>query len=253
LVATPKVSAFPWERLPRLSRDQARTESLIASWLGAAIAAAAGPSTLSRLVKLLRIDAPPDADAAITARVTPPSPDFDPYAAHCIVKLPAGAGAGARAQAGAGSGAASGAGSGAASGAGSGAGSGAELVVRGSSTGVIALANKILGGPAELAAPRPVNVVEQSIWCLVVATALEDLGVSGIVWPASSGNRTKSPTRSSSPTLAGATARSTTAAQRGGGLGAQSGGGLGAQSDGGLGAQMDGGLGAQCVSGLGGR
>ena len=148
---------FRVERLPRLSREQALAESVIARWLGAV------PSTAARLAKLLRVDA-----SSITARVVTPSADFDPYAATCIVKV-----------------------------------GDAEVIARGSSAGVVALANRILGGPAELAAPRPLNVVEQSIWCLVVATALEDLGVSGIAWPASSGNRTKTATGSSTTTRIG--------------------------------------------------
>lgn len=54
---------------------------------------------------------------------------------------------------------------------------------RGSSLGVRRIAQRVLGGPAELAAPRPLGVVEKSLWSLVVATALEDLGIAGEVWP----------------------------------------------------------------------
>ncbi|HEY5948702.1 MAG TPA: FliM/FliN family flagellar motor switch protein [Kofleriaceae bacterium] len=73
---------------------------------------------------------------------------FDPFAAHCEVRV-----------------------------------GGAVIDVRGSSTGVRAIAQRLLGGPNELAAPRPLGVVERSLFTLVVATALEDLGVAGEVWP----------------------------------------------------------------------
>src|SRR5262245_24554446 len=62
-------------------------------------------------------------------------------------------------------------------------GGAAATAVRGSSLGVRAIAQRLLGGPAELAAARPLGVVEKSIFTLVVATALEDLGVVGEVWP----------------------------------------------------------------------
>lgn len=60
---------------------------------------------------------------------------------------------------------------------------GAAFEVRGSSRAVRAIAQRLLGGPPELAASRPLGLVEQSLWSLVVATALEDLGVAGEVWP----------------------------------------------------------------------
>ena len=60
---------------------------------------------------------------------------------------------------------------------------GAVFEVRGASAGVRAIAQRILGGPEELAAPRPLTVVERSIWAFVVATALEDFGVPGDVSP----------------------------------------------------------------------
>jgi flagellar motor switch/type III secretory pathway protein FliN len=60
---------------------------------------------------------------------------------------------------------------------------GAAIEVRGSSMAVRTIAQRLVGGPAELAAPRPLGVVEKSIFALVVATALEDLGVAGEVWP----------------------------------------------------------------------
>ena len=42
---------------------------------------------------------------------------------------------------------------------------------------VRALAQRVLGGPAELAAPRPLTLQEQAMWALAVSTALDDLGV----------------------------------------------------------------------------
>lgn len=84
----------------------------------------------------------------VRAQVGGSSEDIDPHAAACTVRV-----------------------------------AGAEVGVFGSSAGVRAIAQRLLGGPEELAAPRPLGVVEQSIWSLVVATALEDLGVAGQVWP----------------------------------------------------------------------
>ena len=57
-----------------------------------------------------------------------------------------------------------------------------------------ALAQRLLGGPSELDAPRPLTQVEQSLWALVVATAVEDTGVAGEVWP---GSRRAAPPSSS--------------------------------------------------------
>ncbi len=39
------------------------------------------------------------------------------------------------------------------------------------------LAQRVLGGPPELDAPRPLTLQEQAVWALVVSTALDDLGV----------------------------------------------------------------------------
>ncbi|HEY0195930.1 MAG TPA: hypothetical protein VGC42_32690, partial [Kofleriaceae bacterium] len=60
---------------------------------------------------------------------------------------------------------------------------GMSIVVAGSARPVRALAQRLLGGPAELEAPRPLTVVEQAIWALAVAAALADLGVAGEAWP----------------------------------------------------------------------
>ncbi|NVB80228.1 MAG: hypothetical protein HOV81_17675, partial [Kofleriaceae bacterium] len=55
--------------------------------------------------------------------------------------------------------------------------------VRGGSLAVRRIAQRLVAGVDELAAPRPLSLVEESLWSLVVATALEDLGVPGEVWP----------------------------------------------------------------------
>lgn len=140
MATPPNFSAFPWDRVPRVSKADARVQSIVARWV------AARPST-SRLAALLGTN-------ELRARVVSPSLDFDPHAARCIVRV-----------------------------------AGADIEVRGSSVAVRAIANKVLGGPAELAAPRPLNVVEESIWCLVVATGLEDLGIAGTVWSAHAARR----------------------------------------------------------------
>src|SRR5690242_5387002 len=49
---------------------------------------------------------------------------------------------------------------------------GTALTVRGSSLAIRRITQRLLGGPAELSAARPLGVVEKSIWALVVATAL---------------------------------------------------------------------------------
>lgn len=60
---------------------------------------------------------------------------------------------------------------------------GASLEAHGSSRAIRTLAQRLLGGPPELAAPRPLTAVEQAVWALVVATALEDLAITAEVIP----------------------------------------------------------------------
>ncbi len=48
---------------------------------------------------------------------------------------------------------------------------------------VRAIAQRLLGGPHELDAPRPSTPAEHAIAALIVAAALEDLAVAGDVWP----------------------------------------------------------------------
>jgi hypothetical protein len=52
---------------------------------------------------------------------------------------------------------------------------------------VRALAQRLLGGSAELDAARPPTVAEHAIWALAVGAALADLGVSAEVWPCPGG------------------------------------------------------------------
>jgi len=61
---------------------------------------------------------------------------------------------------------------------------GQVVTVAASSRPIRALAQRLLGGPAELDAPRPLTVVEHAIWALAVAAAVADLGLAAEVWPA---------------------------------------------------------------------
>ncbi|MGE0546405.1 MAG: FliM/FliN family flagellar motor switch protein [Kofleriaceae bacterium] len=60
---------------------------------------------------------------------------------------------------------------------------GQSIIVAGSSSPVRRLAYRLLGGPNELGAPRPLGHTEQAIWALAVAAIVEDTGVRGDVWP----------------------------------------------------------------------
>jgi flagellar motor switch/type III secretory pathway protein FliN len=60
---------------------------------------------------------------------------------------------------------------------------GITVEVRASSSGIKRVAQQLLGGPAELAAPRPLTFAESAVWSSLVETALEDLGVAAQVWP----------------------------------------------------------------------
>lgn len=63
---------------------------------------------------------------------------------------------------------------------------GQTFVVRGASAFVRAFAQQMMSGPEELAAPRPLTETEEALWVLLVAAALEDLGIDGEVWLAGS-------------------------------------------------------------------
>ncbi len=140
----PNFSAYPFERLRSLTRAQAQVESTLARWIAATRVDRDGVD------RTVGAGGPRLAKlvGAPRAEVVPTSTTFDPFAARCEVRI-----------------------------------GGASIDVRGGSLGVRAIAQHLYGGPAELAAPRPLGVVERSIFALVVATALEDLGVPGEVWP----------------------------------------------------------------------
>ena len=61
--------------------------------------------------------------------------------------------------------------------------SGATFVLAGASQPVRILAQRLLGGPDELSAPRPLSTAEHAIWALALAAAIEDLGLAAEVWP----------------------------------------------------------------------
>lgn len=146
---TPKFSAYPWDRIARMSRREAAVHSMIARWVGARGGVEARAVVGSAVERGRRLATLVGAKAGeVRARIGGASEDIDPHAAGCTVRVP-----------------------------------GAEVRVFGSSAGVRAIVQRMLGGPEELSAPRPLGVVEQSIWSLVIATALEDLGVVGQVWP----------------------------------------------------------------------
>ena len=60
---------------------------------------------------------------------------------------------------------------------------GESIDVRAAGDAVRRIAQQLLGGPPELAATRPLGIVEHSIWALVVASALEDLAIAADVVP----------------------------------------------------------------------
>ena len=60
---------------------------------------------------------------------------------------------------------------------------GQSIVVAAAGRTVRALAQRVLGGPGELDAPRAPTAAEAAIWVLVVAAAIEDAGVAAEAWP----------------------------------------------------------------------
>jgi flagellar motor switch/type III secretory pathway protein FliN len=60
---------------------------------------------------------------------------------------------------------------------------GVSITLAAASRPVRALAQRLLGGPGELDAPRPLTVAEHAIWALAVAAALADLDIAAEVWP----------------------------------------------------------------------
>jgi len=60
---------------------------------------------------------------------------------------------------------------------------GLSIVLAAASRPIRALAQRLLGGPAELDAPRPLTTAEHAIWALVIAAAIADTGIAAEVWP----------------------------------------------------------------------
>lgn len=125
------VAAFPFDQLPRVSRDGLAGSNALARWLAV--------RPLGRRVATLV-----GGDATLAMRSGALE---DLYAATCEVRV-----------------------------------QGQTVFVRGASAFVRAFAQRVLGGPEEVTAPRPLTDVEQSMWVLLVAAAIEDLGIDGEVW-----------------------------------------------------------------------
>jgi flagellar motor switch/type III secretory pathway protein FliN len=58
-----------------------------------------------------------------------------------------------------------------------------RVPVLASGAAIRGLAQRLLGGPEELGAPRPLGAVEHAVWALALATALEEAGAPLEVWP----------------------------------------------------------------------
>ena len=147
---SPNFSPFPFDRLRRVTRREAALTTLLARWiaarpLGARCAKlAGGPVT----IELRGMD---DSGRSLDpgrAGMPTPRPSIDPHAAIAEVRF-----------------------------------GGAAFVLIGSSGPVRVLAQRLLGGPPELAAPRPLTAAEHAIWALALATAIEDAGLAAEVWP----------------------------------------------------------------------
>lgn len=148
-VAAPNFSPFPFARLRQLSARAAAIETSIARWvaarpLGARVAALAGGPVTARLVA---VHAPATNDAHARAG-DDPGLGVDPHAALAEVRV-----------------------------------GGLSITLAAASRPVRALAQRLLGGPPELDAPRPLSAVEHAIWALALAAAIEDTRLSAEVWP----------------------------------------------------------------------
>ena len=144
---------YPFDRLPALTRAQAALESALARHLAARVGGAGPGASAERLrglagpVRVTAIRAVGARDATVVERgrrgASAPLPAD---AASCELRI-----------------------------------AGRVLDVRGSNHGVRRLAQRLLGGPAELDAPRPLTVVEERLWAHVVSLAIDDLGIAGEV------------------------------------------------------------------------
>ena len=148
----PNFSPFPFAALRRVTRREAALESAIARWiaarpLGERVARLAGGPVRVSVVSAVRGGAGGGAGGAGAAGAVDAS-HAGPHAAYAEVRA-----------------------------------GGASIVLAASGAPVRALARRLLGGPEELGAPRPLGTVEQAIWALAVAAAIEDAGVAAEVWP----------------------------------------------------------------------
>jgi hypothetical protein len=140
----PSFSPYPFERLRRVTRRAAALESAIARWIAARPRGDAGDRVARLAGGRVRIRVVSGAGAGAAAG----GGALDPHAALAEVRV-----------------------------------GGASIVLAASSAPVRALAQRLLGGPDEFAAPRPLAMVEHAIWALAVAAAIEDAGVAAEVWP----------------------------------------------------------------------
>ena len=148
--AAPNFSPYPFARLRKTTRADAAFESAFARHL------AARPRPFAKLEKLVgapvhaQIIGAIDSNAArdSSANATRATSSIDPHAARAEVRF-----------------------------------AGDSIIAIAPSLPIRTLAQRWLGGPDELAAPRPLTVAEHAIWCLVVASALADLAIDAQVWP----------------------------------------------------------------------
>lgn len=139
----PNFSPFPFAALRRVSRADAAIETSIARWLAAATTAAVTPRALT-FTKTAALVGGPVSMRLLGVR----PPVIDLHAAIVELRI-----------------------------------AGASIHVALPSAPVRAVAQRLLGGPPELPAPRPLTSVEQAIAALLVSAALEDLQIAGEVWP----------------------------------------------------------------------
>jgi len=147
----PSFSPFPFERLRRLSRADAAFETALARYLAIPPRRDSDRFALRdaspRFAKLAAV-----AESAVDIRIASvggaaPS-TIDPHAARAELRT-----------------------------------NGHSIALAASSRAVRALTQRLLGGPDELDAPRPLTPVEVGIFCLLVAAAIADLGIDAQVFP----------------------------------------------------------------------
>lgn len=146
--ATPKFSPFPWHLVPVIGAADAAFGSALARWLGgrahaggAALAAVLGAPVAIRGDGVLPVEAALAGAVDPRGATQPAVARADADAAWAEVRI-----------------------------------ADACVWVSGDGLAVRAIAQRVLGGPAELAAPRPLVASEHAVFALVLATACEDLG-----------------------------------------------------------------------------